>query len=145
VLAGDIETDELALPSNYFDCIICNDILEHLKDPWSVLRRLKSNLRENGCLIASIPNVRFYMNIKALLLHQDWKYESCGVLDSGHLRFFTKKSIVSMFDECGYSVLKIEGINILGMTWRMKFLNVLLGDVLRDMKFRQFACIAKIK
>ncbi|MGO9138325.1 MAG: class I SAM-dependent methyltransferase [Syntrophales bacterium] len=58
VMVGDIEIDDFDLPNHYFDCIICNDVLEHLKDPWSVLRRLKNSLKKDGSLIASIPNIR---------------------------------------------------------------------------------------
>lgn len=145
VMVGDIEIDEFDLPKEYFECIICNDVLEHLKDPWSVLRRLKNNLKTNGYLIASIPNVRYYKNIKRLLLSKDWNYESYGILDFGHLRFFTQKSILSMFDECGYSVITIEGINPMGLSWKMKFVNMILCDFLKDMKYQQFACIAKVK
>jgi 2-polyprenyl-3-methyl-5-hydroxy-6-metoxy-1,4-benzoquinol methylase len=145
VMVGDIEIDDFDLPNDYFDCIICNDVLEHFKNPWSILRRLKNNLKKNGCMIASIPNVRYYKNLKALLLHKEWNYESYGILDFTHLRFFTQKSILSMFDECGYSVIKIEGINPMGLSWKLKFADMILCDFLCDMKYLQFACKAKIK
>lgn len=62
-----------------------------------------------------------------------------------HLRFFTQKSILSMFDDCGYSVIKIEGINPMGLSWKLKLANIILHDSLNDMKYQQFVCIAKIK
>lgn len=145
VMVGDIEIDDFDLPSDYFDCIICNDVLEHFKDPWSILRRLKNNLKKNGYVIASIPNVRYYKNIKALLLRKEWEYASAGILDFTHLRFFTQKSILSMFDDCGYSVITIEGINPMLLSWKLKFANMMLCDFLGDMKYLQFACIAKVK
>lgn len=145
VIVGDFEIGEYDLPKNYFDCIICNDVLEHFKDPWSVLRRLKSYLKKNGCVVASIPNVRYYDNIKSLLLRKEWEYASSGILDFTHLRFFTQKSILSMFDECGYSVIKIEGINPMGLSWRLKIAALIIGDLVKDIRYMQFACIAKIK
>jgi 2-polyprenyl-3-methyl-5-hydroxy-6-metoxy-1,4-benzoquinol methylase len=145
VMVGDIESNHFDLPNNYFDCIVCNDVLEHFKDPWRILRRLKNNLKKNGCMIASIPNVRYYKNIKALLLRKEWEYASAGILDFTHLRFFTQKSILSMFDECGYSIITIEGINPMELSWKLKFANMILGDFLNDMKYPQFACKAKIK
>jgi len=96
-------------------------------------------------MIASIPNVRYYKNIEALILHKEWNYENCGILDFGHLRFFTEKSILSMFDECGYSVIKIEGINPMGLSLKLKFATMILGDFLKNIKYLQFACKAKIK
>ena len=145
MIVGDFEIGEFNLPTDYFDCIICNDVLEHFKYPWSILRRLKNNLKKNGCVIASIPNVRYYDNIKALLLRKEWEYTSSGILDFGHLRFFTEKSILSMFDECGYSVIKIEGINPMILSRKLKFAAMILGDFLKGMKYLQFACIAKTK
>ena len=145
VMVGDIETGDFDLPGDFFDCIICNDVLEHCRDPWSVLRRLKINLKENGCVVASIPNVRYYENVRKLLLHREWKYESCGILDYGHLRFFTQKSILSMFAECGYDVTMIEGSNPMRWSWKLKLATMILGDFLKDMQYLQFACIARVK
>lgn len=56
-----------------------------------------------------------------------------------------QKSILSMFDECGYSVITIEGINPMRLSWKLKFANMVLGDFLKDMKYQQFACMAKVK
>ena len=145
VVIADIETSSIDLPNKYFDCIVFNDILEHVRDPWNVLKRFKSYLKEDGCIIASIPNVRYYNNVKRLLLHKSWDYESSGILDYGHLRFFTKKSILSMFYECGYTVVNLEGINPVKLSWQLSLVNTILCDILCDMKYLQFACVAKIK
>ncbi|KAI1699012.1 hypothetical protein Ddc_18804 [Ditylenchus destructor] len=46
------------------------------------------------------------------LLHDhDFRYESSGVRDRTHLRFFTRVSALRMFEECGYEVLSVTGIN----------------------------------
>jgi 2-polyprenyl-3-methyl-5-hydroxy-6-metoxy-1,4-benzoquinol methylase len=145
ILVVNVEDEGLELPAEYFDCIVCNDVLEHMKDPWGVLKRLRRSLKNDGLVISSIPNVRYYKNLKALLRNKEWKYESSGILDIGHLRFFTQKSIITMFEECGYSVIKIEGINPMNWSWKLKFVNAILFDVLNDMKYLQFACVAKIK
>src|SRR4051794_32847146 len=56
---GDIEVmSDLPVPTRSVDCILCLDVLEHLRDPWSVLRRLADLLVAKGALIASIPNVQ---------------------------------------------------------------------------------------
>ena len=58
VVAGDLA--QLAFPwsTGFFDCIIAGDVLEHLVNPWNVLRRLRPLLRSGGALVVSLPNVR---------------------------------------------------------------------------------------
>lgn len=145
VIIGDIERDELSLPQNYFDCIIFNDVLEHLKYPWDVLKKIQYNLTDKGYVVASIPNLRFLDNIKMLLRNNDWEYKNKGILDKTHLRFFTKKSIKGMFEACGYDIVKIEGIFSKEFYWKFKLFNWIMKNKFEDMKYLQFACVAKLK
>lgn len=100
-----------------FDVITFNDVLEHMVDPYDVLSIVKPKLSTNGKIIASIPNVRFFKNLYNLLFKKDWQYEDHGILDRTHLRFFTKKSIIAMFEQTGYRVISIQGINK-SNTWK---------------------------
>src|SRR4051794_20856698 len=68
LLRGDVENDDISLPTDYFDCLVLNDVLEHLVDPWAVLRRLNRSLKRGGTVVASIPNMRHQDVIKELLL-----------------------------------------------------------------------------
>jgi len=104
VIVGDIEKLELPFAKEYFDCILMGDVLEHLIDPWSCLKRLKEYLKPSGSVIASIPNVNHWRVLKNLILHDKWEYVTAGTLDRTHLRFFTKKTIIRMFTECGYGI-----------------------------------------
>jgi 2-polyprenyl-3-methyl-5-hydroxy-6-metoxy-1,4-benzoquinol methylase len=132
-----------SIPPQSIDCVICNDILEHLVDPWETLGQLKQVLRPNGCVVASIPNVRHFPVFKSYFLGADWKYEKWGVLDSTHLRFFTAKSIERMFCESGYVPLVVQGIFEQRLTWKMAALNLVLRGRLDDMKYERFACVAR--
>lgn len=143
VIVGSID-DTLPLPDGYFDCIVFNDVLEHLVDPWAVLTKIKEFMQPDGYVIASIPNVRYYENIKQLLKHKQWKYEDEGILDKTHLRFFTVESITELYTTCGYSVIKIEGIRDNKLPWKFNILNKLLGNTFEDMRYLQFACLARI-
>lgn len=88
-----------------YDCLLFPDVLEHLVDPWATLERFCSVLRPGGVVVASIPNVRNLALLYRLIVQGTWEYEASGLLDRGHLRFFTRKSIVEMFARSG---LKIE-------------------------------------
>ena len=59
----------------HFDCIILADILEHLKDPWRVIKNLTTILSNDGTVIVSIPNVRHYSTIMNLVLKGLWPFE----------------------------------------------------------------------
>lgn len=103
--------ETLELPNGRFDCIIFNDVLEHLVDPYSALLYAKTLLNPQGKIVASIPNVRYFDNIWKLIVNRDWEYTQHGILDRTHLRFFTDKSILKTFQDSGYQVDSIEGIN----------------------------------
>lgn len=130
------------IPENYFDCIIFNDVLEHLSDPYSLLRDIKSKLKSSGVIVASIPNVRFWSIIYRLVVHGKWEYKDSGILDKTHLRFFTYNSLVKMFDELQYDLVVIEGLGPTRST-SFKIINALCFNRFKDAKFRQFACVAR--
>ncbi len=142
VYIGDAAELIEKVPDNFFDCIVFNDVLEHLVDPYSILVKTKSKLAENGSVVCSIPNVRYISTLKELLVKKDWEYKNEGVLDKTHLRFFTSKSIVKMFNNLGYKVETIRGINP-HKSLKFTILNLLSLGYLNDSRYLQFACVAK--
>ncbi|HRK37042.1 MAG TPA: methyltransferase domain-containing protein [Burkholderiaceae bacterium] len=76
---------------NVYDCIVCADVLEHLKDPAAVIRRCADLLSDDGILIISIPNISYAYFI-AELIKGEFEYGPEGLLDRSHLRFFTRRS-----------------------------------------------------
>lgn len=95
----NIENERNFFPGEKFDLILVLDVLEHLIDPWKFLEMIRSRLNEKGVLIVSIPNIRHYSIIENLVLLGKWEYAQSGILDSTHLRFFTKKSLIKLFVE----------------------------------------------
>ena len=145
VIIGNI-TDKIdELPNNYFDCIYFNDVLEHLYDPYSILKKIKSKLTSDGIIICSLPNIRYISVLKDLILHKEWKYVDSGPLDFTHLRFFTKKTIIEMFKQLDYSITYLEGINGDINFKQVLFLDLLCFGFFSDVKYPQFACVVKPK
>lgn len=146
----DVFHCQLDLPEKYFDCIVFNDVLEHLINPYAALTVVKKFLTYNGAVVASIPNVRYFGNIWNLLVDKTWEYTEEGVLDKTHLRFFTYKSMISTFENVGYTVSCIEGINPLDeidpqLLKRFRCLKLVFRDYVEDMRYMQFAIVASIK
>ncbi|SFB94658.1 bifunctional glycosyltransferase/class I SAM-dependent methyltransferase [Butyrivibrio sp. YAB3001] len=108
---GNIETYSFGEDEKY-DYIVFADVLEHLVDPYSLVDRLKKNLKSDGCIIASIPNI---MNAKVIydLLRGNFEYQDSGVLDRTHLRFFTKKEVKKLFEERGYEIVEMSSLKSL--------------------------------
>lgn len=103
VHVGDIEAMSLEYGEE-FDYVICGDILEHLKDPYSMVTRIRGWLKPGGMLLVCLPNIRNYRVLADLILHGEWRYVSAGILDRTHLRFFTRKSCQRMLEEGGFEV-----------------------------------------
>jgi 2-polyprenyl-3-methyl-5-hydroxy-6-metoxy-1,4-benzoquinol methylase len=106
VICGDVEVLELDYPPEYFDVMIMGDVLEHLRDPWATLARLISYLGRQGFLIITFPNISYWRIAWNLVFHDRFHYESWGILDSTHLRFFTRKSLTQYLEELNFQVLK---------------------------------------
>ena len=116
---GNIEQLELPLAPASIDAILCLDVLEHLIDPWSVIRKLHSLLKPGGIIIASIPNVRHFSVVLPLLFKGRWDYTSSGLLDKTHLRYFTKRSAVALMECSGLRVDTVEGTGLAGPRARL--------------------------
>jgi len=142
VIIGEATAAVPNLPDGYFDCIIMNDILEHLTDPFALLRSLRGKLRPDGVIVASVPNVRFWNNLRDLAWRGNWDYKEAGILDSTHLRFFTFRSLQKMFPALGYDVVRIEGLKPTHNN-KYRLLNLLLLNRLWDARYHQFACVVR--
>jgi 2-polyprenyl-3-methyl-5-hydroxy-6-metoxy-1,4-benzoquinol methylase len=102
LVVGDVETMDLAeaFGDERFDVIVFGDVLEHLRDPLAVLRKAKALLADRGSVVASIPNIA-HGSVRLALLAGRFDYQVLGLLDSTHVRFFTRSSIEDLFREAG--------------------------------------------
>jgi 2-polyprenyl-3-methyl-5-hydroxy-6-metoxy-1,4-benzoquinol methylase len=126
-----------------FDCVVANDVLEHLVDPWVVLQGISRHLAPNGCVVASLPNVRHWPTLNALFLQGRWDYEESGVLDRTHLRFFTRHSLPELFERGGLALTTCTGVNAQELPWKIALINRLLAGRFDDTRYRQFVCVAR--
>lgn len=142
-LVGNIETLKLDFEKESFDLIICGDVLEHLIDPWTVLKRLKQHLKKDGYFIASIPNIRYYKTLKSIVFDGDFKYEESGILDRTHLRFFCRKNIVELFEKNDFKIKLITSSLDKEKRGKKYWLNRLMFNLLHDFFVVQYLVVAK--
>ena len=144
VLKGDIDGLWDKIPNNHFDLVVFNDVLEHMIDPYSVLKKIQTKLKPGGYIVSSIPNIRYYHTLHALVMAGEFEYQESGVLDRTHLRFFTQKSIRRMYERLGYNIVRHSGINPMpSPPLRFKFLEMLSKKRFDDMRYEQFATLAQ--
>ncbi|MBU0734196.1 MAG: class I SAM-dependent methyltransferase, partial [Proteobacteria bacterium] len=86
-----------------FDLVNCGDILEHLRDPWAMLNRIHSLLRDEGYLVMSVPNVGHWSIVRNLM-RGAFQYIPSGLLCATHLRWFTESSIRKALEKAGFSI-----------------------------------------
>ncbi len=111
VIVADLDREKVEdiLGSQKFDVATFGDILEHLKDPWSLLKSIKDILNPDGFIVASIPNIA-HGSVRLALLEGKFEYQDMGLLDNTHLRFFTHSSVIQLFKDTGYCVQAEESV-----------------------------------
>lgn len=109
LIVGDLETLDLleAVGDERFDVIVFGDVLEHLRDPLAVLRSARGLLAERGSVVASIPNVA-HGSVRLALLAGRFDYQPLGLLDSTHVRFYTRASVEELFRGAGMAPVDVR-------------------------------------
>jgi 2-polyprenyl-3-methyl-5-hydroxy-6-metoxy-1,4-benzoquinol methylase len=135
--------ENVSAPRNHFDCVIFNDVLEHMPDPWAALELSKRFLRDQkSVVVASIPNFRYWHNMVEIVIRKDFSYSNAGILDRTHLRFFTRKTIIDLFAKAGFEILGMAGINPTPSR-KFKLANFILMNRISDMEYLQYGLVAR--
>ena len=108
VICGDVENLPAADWASLFpsDCWVFGDALEHLRDPWRLLRALRRDMGGEGQVLACIPNAQHW-SVQARLASGAFQYEDRGLLDRTHLRWFTRSTMLTLFQSAGFRVEKM--------------------------------------
>lgn len=90
-----------------FDVVVAADVLEHVRDPERLLLDLHRVLAPDGRLLVSVPNFgHWYPRLRVASGRFD--YDRRGILDRGHVRFFTRRSFARVLHRTGWHVLRHE-------------------------------------
>jgi 2-polyprenyl-3-methyl-5-hydroxy-6-metoxy-1,4-benzoquinol methylase len=131
-----------------FDLISFNDVLEHIFDPWQTLRDCHRHLTSSGRVLAAIPNIQ-YAPVVLDLVKGRWNYTDDGILDRTHVRFFTRSSMVDLFESAGYTVETCVGMNGINAKWATdplaprRWLKASLARGIGNAQFMHFLVIAR--
>ena len=141
-LIGNVEDMSLPFKKEQFDVILCGDVLEHLNNPYSLVKILKKYLKKDGVFIASLPNMRYFSIIKEIVIKGDFKYTDRGILDRTHLRFFCKKNMIDLFVQNGYKIDSVvSNISLIGN--KSKLFNKLTLRIFEEFLTPQYYIVAR--
>jgi len=93
--------EAVKLPENYFDLVIMNHTLEHMKNPQEVLKKIHALLKEGGIVFIDVPNVG---SLLSKIMGKYWPY----LLPKEHLWQFDRKKITNLLKGAGFKVLYWE-------------------------------------
>lgn len=85
------------------DCWAMGDVLEHLYDPWRLLRTIRASAGPGSCIVACVPNAQHW-SVQQRLCSGLFRYEAEGLLDRTHIRWFTRVTLWELFESCGFQV-----------------------------------------
>lgn len=94
-----------------YDIVLAADVLEHVRAPEALLAEIRPRLRPGGSLVTSIPNFgHWYPRSRVALGRFD--YDARGILDAGHVRFFTRRSFAQLLDRSGWEIRRQEATGL---------------------------------
>jgi 2-polyprenyl-3-methyl-5-hydroxy-6-metoxy-1,4-benzoquinol methylase len=103
VIERNVENEGSLTDCGHYDVVVMADVLEHFRDPVTLLRRLRTVLEPNGYIVAALPNVVFW-TLRLRILFGRFQYTPTGLLCIDHLRFFNMKGAFETLVAAGYLI-----------------------------------------
>ncbi|PZM82066.1 MAG: methyltransferase [Candidatus Margulisiibacteriota bacterium] len=111
------------LASHTFDTIISTEVIEHLYDPRGYIEFCKSILATNGELIMSTPYHGYFKNL-IMALTGTFDRHFTALWDGGHIKFWSKKSLIELLGEFDFKVVEFKGVGRFPYLWKTMFIKV---------------------
>jgi methionine biosynthesis protein MetW len=102
----DLNAGVLPFPDRHFDAVTMLAVLEHVFDPYSIIREIRRVLRPGGALIIDVPNVASVTNRARILLGRIPVTSHDSGWDGGHLHYFTRHALDHFLQNEGFDVLE---------------------------------------
>lgn len=139
---GDISNDMSFLTNDFYDVILCLDVLEHLTDPNQVVFDLSKKLKSGGSFVISVPNIRNIKILFNLIFLGRFRYEKYGLMDKTHLKWFTRSSAIELLknDYLQFVKCKITNMTLLS---KSGILNLFTLGLFKNFLATQYLVVSK--
>ncbi len=104
LVTGDIyqNLNILCNECDKFEIILLDNVLEHVREPFELLKRLKNILADNGILIIEVPND--YSSLQKKLYSEKLVSRKYWEALPDHLSYFNKKGLEALAKDAGWNV-----------------------------------------
>jgi 2-polyprenyl-6-hydroxyphenyl methylase/3-demethylubiquinone-9 3-methyltransferase len=110
--------DDLAgLFGHPFDMVVSLEVIEHLFDPRLFLKSVYHDLVPGGLLVLSTPYHGYLKNL-AIALCGKFDQHFSPLWDGGHIKFWSRRTLSTVLEECGFSVVDFAGAGRLSCLWK---------------------------
>lgn len=92
---------ELPFKDNYFDLVICSEVLEHIQDHRAAISETVRVLKPDKSIVVSVPR---YLPERVCWAISD-KYHN---EDNGHVRVYRKQELIDLIEDAGVKKWKVH-------------------------------------
>lgn len=143
ILNGSIEDTKIFnLLSKDYEFVIMADVLEHLVNPESVLKKLREKASSNTKILISLPNIASWTIRKQLFFKGDFEYQDSGVLDRTHLHFYTVNTLPKLLAGSGWRIKEMIGtitrLPLEGLICKIPLVSLLYKKFIKEVLTEQF-------
>ena len=100
-----------------FDTVVCLEVVEHLFNPSQLTETINYALKKDGIAIISTPYHGYIKNL-ALAVAGKWDFHHHPVRVGGHIKFWSRKTLVDLFEKNGFTEVSFEGVGRLPLLWK---------------------------
>lgn len=106
----------LPFPNNYFDFVICSEVLEHLKFDGKALREINRVLKDEGVAVITVPSLAFpflwdplnWILMRLFNTHIKKSIWFLAGIWADHERLYTKDILIRGVEEQGFTIKKLN-------------------------------------
>ncbi len=91
--------DENTFPQSSFDVILMGDVIEHLRDPLSLMKIVCGLLRPEGVVVISTPNIA------------GWAGRALQIKPEEHLYYFSPATMTNLLAKAGLATVAIQSFD----------------------------------
>lgn len=99
-IAGSVEEQ--------FDAVCCQEVIEHVENPWALLRDIFDVLKPGGVAIVSTPNITSFLSRIVFFRKGEFHQFQEADLSYGHISPISHFQMVNMARNCGFQIIHVQ-------------------------------------